>query len=271
MASPDDSLMLLKPTGAVPHAGGQLLKPGEPYYEIVRSWIADGARLDLATAAGVEDRGLPRQPDRAADRREAADAGAGDLRRRARPRRDPRGVHRERQHRGRHWRPGRGLMTAVRRGEAPILARYEGAYAATTLTVMGDRSGFVWEQPPAYNRDRRAGRREVAAAEDQALRPLHRRRVPPPGLPRPDRPAPLGRRGPRLPGRHPRHPGQARRAGRPPDRQPGVHRVLDEQVGRPAPGQPQVPRHRGGGRIPQVDPRGGGREHAVRPVRRGRS
>ncbi len=33
-------------------------------------------------------------------------------------------------------------MTAVRRGEAPVLARYEGAYAATTLTVMGDRSGF---------------------------------------------------------------------------------------------------------------------------------
>ena len=45
-----------------------------------------------------------------------------------------------------------GLMTAVRRGEAPILARYEGAYAATTLTVMGDRTGFAWKQPPAYNR-----------------------------------------------------------------------------------------------------------------------
>ena len=46
----------------------------------------------------------------------------------------------------------RGLMTAVRRGEAPVLARYQGAYAATTLTVMGDRSGFVWQDPPAYNR-----------------------------------------------------------------------------------------------------------------------
>ncbi len=36
-------------------------------------------------------------------------------------------------------------MTALRRGEAPILVRYEGAYAATTLTVMGDRAGFAWE------------------------------------------------------------------------------------------------------------------------------
>ena len=43
-------------------------------------------------------------------------------------------------------------MTAVRRGEAPILARFEGAYAATTLTVMGDRSGFVWRPWPAHNR-----------------------------------------------------------------------------------------------------------------------
>ena len=39
----------------------------------------------------------------------------------------------------------------IRRGEAPVLARYEGAYAATTVTVMGDRTGFAWEEPPANN------------------------------------------------------------------------------------------------------------------------
>ena len=43
-----------------------------------------------------------------------------------------------------------GLVTAVRRGEAPILARYEGAYAAVTLTVMGDRSGFEWNHPESW-------------------------------------------------------------------------------------------------------------------------
>src|SRR5207249_4970321 len=37
-----------------------------------------------------------------------------------------------------------GLVTAVRRGETATLARYEGAYTATTLFVMGDRSNFVW-------------------------------------------------------------------------------------------------------------------------------
>jgi len=29
-----------------------------------------------------------------------------------------------------------------------VLARYEGNYAATTVTVMGDRSGLVWKEPP---------------------------------------------------------------------------------------------------------------------------
>jgi hypothetical protein len=43
-----------------------------------------------------------------------------------------------------------GLITTLRRGEAPVLARYEGNYAATTLTVMGDRTGFVWHQPPVW-------------------------------------------------------------------------------------------------------------------------
>ena len=45
-----------------------------------------------------------------------------------------------------------GLVTVLRRGEAAILARYEGAYAATTVTVMGDRTGFVWEDRPTNNK-----------------------------------------------------------------------------------------------------------------------
>src|SRR4029453_4373277 len=44
------------------------------------------------------------------------------------------------------------LITTLRRGEAPVLARYEGNYAATTVTVMGDRSGFVWKEPPTWGK-----------------------------------------------------------------------------------------------------------------------
>ena len=49
LASPADSMMLTKPTGAVPHVGGALIQVGEPYYEILRAWISDGAKLDLST------------------------------------------------------------------------------------------------------------------------------------------------------------------------------------------------------------------------------
>ena len=104
LASPDDSMMLLKPTGAVPHVGGALIQPGEPYYEMLRSWIADGAKLDLTTPRVSQDRGLPGQPGRPADRRQAAASRAGDVRQRRGPRRDPRGVPRQRQHRGRRGR-----------------------------------------------------------------------------------------------------------------------------------------------------------------------
>ena len=36
----------------------------------------------------------------------------------------------------------------MRRGEAAVLVRFEGNYAATTVTIMGDRIGFVWKAPP---------------------------------------------------------------------------------------------------------------------------
>ena len=47
-----------------------------------------------------------------------------------------------------------GLVTAVRRGEAALMARYEGSYAASSLIIMGDRSGFAWEQQPKSERHR---------------------------------------------------------------------------------------------------------------------
>src|SRR5205807_6600523 len=46
VAAPDDSLMLMKATGAVPHVGGQLIKPDEPYYRLIHDWIARRAKLN---------------------------------------------------------------------------------------------------------------------------------------------------------------------------------------------------------------------------------
>ena len=75
-----------------------------------------------------------------------------------------------------------GLATVVRRGEAPMLARYEGAYAATTITVMGDRSGFDWKDPPANNYIDELVYNKLKKVKIAAQRAVHRRRIHAPRL-----------------------------------------------------------------------------------------
>ncbi|MDX9971696.1 MAG: DUF1549 and DUF1553 domain-containing protein, partial [FCB group bacterium] len=56
-ASPDESLMLLKPTGAVPHEGGTRFDKDSELYATIRAWIAADAPddpADLKTLTGVE-------------------------------------------------------------------------------------------------------------------------------------------------------------------------------------------------------------------------
>ena len=150
-ASPADSLMLLKATAAVPHQGGQLIPPGSDYYAVVHNWIAAGTRLDLTTprVAKIEVRPLNPVVQRIGQTQQLrviatyADGAIRDVSREAFL--ESGNAEVATAARG-------GVMTAVRRGEAAVLARYEGAYAATTLTVMGDRSGFVWQPPETWNR-----------------------------------------------------------------------------------------------------------------------
>ncbi len=150
LASPDDSLMLLKATAGVPHEGGQVTRPGEPYYEIIRKWIAEGANLDLSSprVTGIEI--FPKDPivQRLGTKQQFrvvatySDGRVRDVTTEAFIQEGVKDVAKA---------GFAGLVTALRRGESPVLARFEGAYATTTLTVMGDRTGFVWKQPPANN------------------------------------------------------------------------------------------------------------------------
>ncbi len=151
MASPDDTLMLLKPTAGVPHQGGRVFAMETPYYRTLRQWIADGAKLDLTVARVMKIDIFPKNPviDAIGNGQQMrivatyADATTRDVTREAYIESGNTEVAAgDRQ----------GVMLAVRRGEAPVLARYEGSYAATTLTVMGDRSGFVWQQPETWSK-----------------------------------------------------------------------------------------------------------------------
>ena len=151
IASPEHSLMLLKASGAVPHEGGQLTVPGELYYETIKAWISQGTKLNAATAKVQRIELFPKNPvvqqigskqqirvlatyadgyTKDVTAEAFVDSGNTDV------------VEADK----------KGLLTTVRRGEAPVLARFEGAYAATTVTVMGDRTGFAWKEPEKWNK-----------------------------------------------------------------------------------------------------------------------
>ncbi|MCA8997075.1 MAG: DUF1549 domain-containing protein, partial [Planctomycetaceae bacterium] len=150
VASPDDSLMLLKASGVVPHVGGQLTKPGESYYEIIRAWIAQGAKLNLdvprVMSIAIEpENPVVQQLGSRQQLRVVATYTDGTTR-------DVTGEAFAESGNTEIAEVNRAsVVTSLRRGEAPILARFEGAYAATTVTVMGDRSGFAWQEPETWN------------------------------------------------------------------------------------------------------------------------
>ena len=52
-ASPEDSLLLAKPSGRVPHGGGLRLAAGSIDYQLVRHWIEQGMPVGAADAATV--------------------------------------------------------------------------------------------------------------------------------------------------------------------------------------------------------------------------
>ncbi|MFT5525468.1 MAG: WD40 repeat protein, partial [Pirellulaceae bacterium] len=150
IARPERSLMMLKPTGISPHVGGVLMKPGQPSFELLRQWIRDGSKLDLEAPRVTSIDLLPKNPvlPRAKMAQQMivmatySDGSVRDVSAEAVISSGDIEVIQA---------DSDGLMITLRRGESPVLARYEGSYTATTITVMGDRSGFTWQQLPVHN------------------------------------------------------------------------------------------------------------------------
>lgn len=149
-AAPDRSLFLMKPSGAVPHEGGVLFSPGDDYYEMLRSWIAAGVELDLDAPRVTSIKVFPRDPVLGlADQRQQAavlatysDGTVRDVTVEAFLESSNIEVTSIDEH---------GVITALRRGESAVLARYEGQYAVSRIFVMGDRKGFEWKAAPQLN------------------------------------------------------------------------------------------------------------------------
>jgi uncharacterized protein DUF1549/uncharacterized protein DUF1553 len=149
-AVPEESLMLYKPAGGVPHVGGVLMKPGDPYYELLRLWISEGVKLDRESPRVTSIDILPKSPvlplpgikQQMAILATYSDGKVRDVTAEA-------FIESSNTEVATHDK--QGLITAVRRGEAAIMARYEGNYVATTMVVMGDRSGYAWQPVEEYN------------------------------------------------------------------------------------------------------------------------
>ncbi len=147
--SPADSLMLLKPTQGVPHEGGFLFEENSRPYEIMKAWIAEGCqytetprpnRLELRPDAPMlEKRGEQLQIQVIAHYPDGTS----------------RDVTRDSMFEASNFEVATvtksGRVQAVRRGETPVLVRYEGAYANLDVIVLGNRDGFEWQPAPEYN------------------------------------------------------------------------------------------------------------------------
>ncbi|MEX0676343.1 MAG: DUF1549 and DUF1553 domain-containing protein [Pirellulales bacterium] len=149
-AAPEQSLMLLKPGGAIPHVGGMVTRPGEPHYELIRSWISRGMQLDLDSPRVASIEIFPKNPTvplpgMTQQMRVLATYSDGAVRDVTLETFIESGDTEVAE-------PDKlGLISVIRRGEAPVLARFEGSYTATTITVMGDRAGYEWKDVPSNN------------------------------------------------------------------------------------------------------------------------
>jgi hypothetical protein len=150
-ADPAQSLMLLKPTGTVPHRGGVVFTVGSPYYNILKRWISEGVRSDtdkvkrvarLEVLPAVPNVTLPGMTQKTLVIGHYPDGATRDVTREA--------VFNSSLPEVAAVAPD-GTITAARRGEAALLVRYEGTYATNGITVLGDRTGYKWAQVPEFN------------------------------------------------------------------------------------------------------------------------
>jgi len=145
----DESLMLQKPLGDVPHEGRQAIQPGSTAHQLLRDWIAQGARFEAPSARATNLTVLPGRveidlPGRRqkfvilAHYNDGTTRDVTDDALLSSNNEEIALVH-------------GNTLTALRRGEMAVLVRYEGNYAAREVAVMGDRTGFSFTPMPEYN------------------------------------------------------------------------------------------------------------------------
>ncbi|WP_165228108.1 DUF1549 and DUF1553 domain-containing protein [Aquisphaera insulae] len=152
-ATPEESLLLRKATGDLPHGGGRRLEPGSPFYETIRRWIVDGGPHTAADApklvrVGVEPTERALRPGESFDLRVIAgfsDGSTEDVTRLA--------TFGSSEATAVAVDPGGKVKAGQLAGEATISARYEGLFANCDVLVplAGAVAPAVYDAFPRSN------------------------------------------------------------------------------------------------------------------------
>ncbi|WP_169975549.1 DUF1549 domain-containing protein [Tautonia rosea] len=148
---PEQSLVLLKGSGAVPHEGGVRFTPDDPTYQIVRDWIAEGLdpepeglpepiRLEVSPGDRVLD--LPSTSQQLSARLIYDDGSIRDVTRLARYESSDETIATI---------EPRGLVRKVGTGETTILVNFETLVTTVRLIFREPVDGLAWSDPPANN------------------------------------------------------------------------------------------------------------------------
>lgn len=151
LAVPEQSLLLKKAIGSVPHTGGKLFDRDSEYFQTLHRWIASGAPDDQATV--VEAVGLELSTESLVFEK----SGATDALRVAAlfndgSRRDVTTLARFHSNNASVAEIDLdGRITAALPGDTNVFARYNRFTIGAEVIVLPSAEGFVWPNPPATN------------------------------------------------------------------------------------------------------------------------
>jgi Protein of unknown function (DUF1549)/Protein of unknown function (DUF1553) len=150
-AVPEQSLLLLKATGAVSHTGGKLFSSDSVYYKAILRWIEAGAPDDIDNVPLTtevilsNERLLFQKPGAAETLRVTARAGDGssrDVTKLARYFSNNESVAKI---------DADGRVTAIGPGDTHVFARFSRFTVGAEVIVLPTEAGFSWPNPPSVN------------------------------------------------------------------------------------------------------------------------
>ena len=150
-AVPEQSLLLLKATGAVPHTGGKLFPRDSEYYQTLLRWVEAGAPDDVGTVATTVAVELSHarmlfEKSNAGDAltvtARASDGTTRDVTKLARFFSNNDSVAKI---------DADGRVTAVGPGDTHVFARFSRFTVGAEVIVLPPENGFTWPNPPAIN------------------------------------------------------------------------------------------------------------------------